>query len=231
MVTCDVVGDPVSKTRLSFIVTTDRGELLPVVDKTFSVLINQTMYANLTVENWDPAPGPFTLMVEAYDEYGNVLSSISKTLVARESGWNLGISSISAKGDINVAISRTNYPILEDAVCILTVSSQQSDFKAEVLVDVAGTQFSPNVRIDPEGLDEGEQLEAVLGCNTPFDVDDDVSDNTETVIYEKEEESVLNSSNMIWGAIVAIASIGIYLFIIQRQDNALIRSMLSLIHI
>ena len=227
VVTCDVVGDPVSKTRLSFIVTTDRGELLPVVDKTFSVLINQTMYANLTVENWDPAPGPFTLMVEAYDEYGNVLSSISKTLVARESGWNLGISSISAKGDINVAISRTNYPILEDAVCILTVSSQQSDFKAEVLVDVAGTQFSPNVRIDPEGLDEGEQLEAVLGCNTPFDVDDDVSDNTETVIYEKEEESVLNSSNMIWGAIVAIASIGIYLFIIQRQDNALIRSMME----
>ena len=120
------------------------------------------MYANLTVENWDPAPGPFTLMVEAYDEYGNVLSSISKTLVARESGWNLGISSISAKGDINVAISRTNYPILEDAVCILTVSSQQSDFKAEVLVDVAGTQFSPNVRIDPEGLDEGEQLEPFL---------------------------------------------------------------------
>ena len=28
VVTCDVVGDPVSKTRLSFIVTTDRGELL-----------------------------------------------------------------------------------------------------------------------------------------------------------------------------------------------------------
>ena len=49
----------------------------------------------------------------------------------------------------------------------------------------------------------------------------------QTVIYEKEEESVLNSSNMIWGAIVAIASIGIYLFIIQRQDNALIRSMME----
>ena len=145
----------------------------------------------------------------------------------RESGWNLGISSISAKGDINVAISRTNYPILEDAVCILTVSSQQSDFEAEVLVDVAGTQFSPNVRIDAEGLDEDEQLDAVLGCNSPFDVDDDLSDNTATVIYEKEEESVLNSSNVIWGAIVAIASIGIYLFIIQRQDNALIRSMME----
>ena len=72
-----------------------------------------------------------------------------------------------------------------------------------------------------------EQLDAVLGCNSPFDVDDDVSDNTATVIYEKEEESVLNSSNVIWGAIVAIASIGIYLFIIQRQDNALIRSMME----
>ena len=42
-----------------------------------------------------------------------------------------------------------------------------------------------------------------------------------------EDESVLNSSNLIWGAIVAIVSIGIYLFIIQRQDNALIRSMME----
>ena len=30
-----------------------------------------------------------------------------------------------------------------------------------------------------------------------------------------------------WGAIVAIVSIGIYLFIIQRQDNALIRDMMK----
>ena len=32
---------------------------------------------------------------------------------------------------------------------------------------------------------------------------------------------------MLWVAIVAIVSIGIYLFIIQRQDNALIRDMMK----
>ena len=227
IVTCDVVGDPASNTKLSFIVTTDRGDILPIVDSTFTVLINQTIYANLSVENWDPSPGSFAIIITAYDEYGNILSSMTKNLVARESGWNIGISSISAKGDINVAISRTNYPVLENAVCILTVTSQQSDFKAEVLIDVAGSQFSPNIRIDAEGLDENEQLNAVLECNSPFDVDDDLSDNSVTILYEEREVSALNSSNMMWGAIVAIVSIGIYLFIIQRQDNALIRDMMK----
>ena len=227
IVTCDVVGDPATNTKLSFIVTTDRGDILPLLDKTFTVLVNQTIYANLSVDNWDPSPGSFSIIVTAYDEYGNVLSSISKNVVARESGWNIGISSISAKGDINVAISRTNYPVLENAVCILTVTSQQSDFKAEVLIDVAGSQFSPNIRIDADDLDENEQLEAVLGCNSPFDVDDDLSDNSATILYEEKEASALTSSNMLWGAIVAIVSIGIYLFIIQRQDNALIRDMMK----
>ena len=74
VVTCDVVGDPVSKTGY-------RSSLQPiegassVVDKTFSVLINQTTYANLTVENWGP-PGPVTLMVEAYDEYESVIEHL-----------------------------------------------------------------------------------------------------------------------------------------------------------
>jgi len=137
----------------------------------------------------------------------------------------VGISSISAQGSINVAVSRTNYEVLEDAVCVLTVTSRESDFKTEVLVDFASSQFSPNVRIDPQNLDDKEQLDATIACNSPFDIDDDPSDDTDSILFEKDEASALQSSSVIWGSSVAILLIVIYLFIIQRQDNAMIREM------
>ena len=226
-VTCDVVGDPVANTKLSFIVSTDRGDSVPVQTVSATIPTNQTMFANLTVENWDPQPGSFTLFVNVYDEYGNMISSINKNLVARESGWNVGISSISAKGDINVALSRTNYVVLENAVCVLVVESEDSNYRADILVDFAGNQFSPNVRIDVDGLNDKEQLKASIGCDSPFDVDDDTEDNTRSVIYEREAATVLSSSNMIWGASAVLIIVGLYLFITQRQDNAVLRNMVK----
>lgn len=224
-VSCEVVGDPTANTKISFMVATNRGETIPVQDLSFLILENESTYANLSVDDWDPAPGRLTIIVSAYDEYGNALASLTKDVTAKEAGWNVGISSISAQGSINVAVSRTNYVVLEDAVCVLTVTSRESDFKTEVLVDFAGSQFSPNVRIDPQNLDNKEQLDARIACNSPFDVDDDPSDDTESVIFEKAEQSDLQSSSVIWGSSVAILLIGIYLFIIQRQDNAMIRAM------
>jgi hypothetical protein len=178
----------------------------------------------LSLNDWDPSPGTFTIFITAYDEYGNVLDTLSKEVTAKESGWNVGISSISAKGSINVAVSRTNYVVLEDAVCVLTVSSRTSNFESKILVDFAGSQFSPNVRIDSTGLNDKEQLDAVIACNSPFDVDDDPSDDSASVIFEMKDESVLQSSSLLWGALVTIIVVGIYLFVIQRQDSALVRA-------
>ena len=226
-VTCDVQGDPLVNTRLSFVVTTSRGDSIPLQSSSFAIPFNQTMFANLSVENWDPSPGSFTLHVNGYDEYGNIISTVSKDLTSRESGWNVGISSISAKGDINVALSRTNYGVLEEAVCVLVVESLESDYKAEVLIDFAGNQFSPNVRIDGNGLQDKEQLKATIGCNSPFDVDDDESDDSDSIIYEAEVASALSSTNLVWGGSVALLVVGLYLFIIQRKDNAIIRDMMK----
>ena len=218
-VACEVVGDPEVNTKLSYIVTTNRGDNLPLVKTTYSVLVNQSMNANLSVSNWDPQPGNILIMVHAYDEYGNLLSSISRSVVSRESGWNLGISSVSAKGEINVAISRTNYEVLVDGICKLTVTSRQSDFEEVVLIDAAGPDFKPNNRIDGVGLEDNEQLDVALACNTPFDIDDDLTDNTASVIFEAEETPVLSSSNLIWAVSVATILIGMYLFVVQRKDG------------
>ena len=164
VVSCEVNGDPTQNTKLSFVASSSRGDTIPIQTSRFTILENESAFANLSVLNWDPAPGMLTIVVSAYDEYGNVLASIDKEVIAQESGWNVGISSISAQGSINVAVSRTNYAVLENAVCILTVTSRSSDFKADVVIDVAGPQFSPNVRIDASGLSDKEQLDAVLAC-------------------------------------------------------------------
>ena len=200
---------------------------MPLQSSSFVIPLDQTMFANLSVENWDPSPGSFTLHVTGYDEYGNTISTISKELTSRESGWNIGISSISAKGDINVALSRTNYAVLEEAVCVLVVESLESDYKAEVLIDFAGNQFSPNVRISANGLQDKEQLKATIGCNSPFDVDDDESDNSNSIIYEAEAASVISSTNLVWGGSVTLLLVGMYLFIVQRKDNEIVRDMMK----
>ena len=225
VVSCEVNGDPTQNTKLSFVVSSSRGDIIPIQTSRFTIFENESTFANLSVLDWDPTPGMLTIVVSAYDEYGNVLASLEKEVIAQESGWNVGISSISAQGSINVAVSRTNYAVLENAVCILTVTSRSSDFKADVVIDVAGPQFSPNVRIDASGLSDKEQLDAVLACNTPFDIDDDASDDSASVIFVKDKDSVIQSSSVIWGASVAIVLIGAYLFMMQRQDNALIRTM------
>ena len=225
VVSCEVNGDPTQNTKLSFVASSSRGDIIPIQSSRFTIFENESTFANLSVLDWDPAPGMLTIVVSAYDEYGNVLASIDKEVIAQESGWNVGISSISAQGSINVAVSRTNYAVLENAVCILTVTSRGSDFKADVVIDVAGPQFSPNVRIDASGLSDKEQLDAVLGCQSPYDIDDDASDDSASVIFVTDEDSAIQSSSVIWGASVAIVLIVAYLFIMQRQDNALIRSV------
>ncbi len=227
LLACEAQGDPQTNTRLSFVVTTSRGDSIPLQSGSFTIPANQTMFTNLSVQSWDPSPGRFTLFINGYDEYGNIISSISKDVVSRESGWNVGISSISAKGDINVALSRTNYAVLEGAVCMLVVESLESDYNAEVLIDFAGNQFSPNVRIDANGLTDKEQLKATIGCNSPFDIDDDVSDDSDSIIYEAEAESALSSTNLVWGGSVAILIVGLYLFIVQRKDNQIVRDIMK----
>ncbi|MEC8609850.1 MAG: CARDB domain-containing protein [Candidatus Thermoplasmatota archaeon] len=221
IVTCNVLGDNDESTKMSFLVSTNRGDEIPINRSVFTILQNESTFANLSVANWDPSPGSFTLIVSAYDQYGNMISQIENELTSRESDWNIGISSISAQGSINVALSRTNYQVLEDAVCFLTVTSKESDFKAEVLVKFTGSDFSPNVRIDSDGLADQEQLDAQLQCNSPFDIDDDESDNSATIVFVLEEPTVLSTSNVVISLLVTTSLVIIYLVLIQREDNLL----------
>ena len=68
-------------------------------------------------------------------------------------------------------------------------------------------------------MEDNEQLDVALACNSPFDIDDDLTDNAASVIFEAEEPPVLSSSNLIWAVSIATILIGMYVFIVQRKDG------------
>ena len=57
---------------------------LPIVEmrfqinrSVFTILQNESTFANLSVANWDPpSPEVLPLIVSAYDQYGNMISQI-----------------------------------------------------------------------------------------------------------------------------------------------------------
>ena len=55
--------------------------------------------------------------------------------MARATGWNVGIHSIDASGDIEVSIKRSGYEILTDAVCEVTVEAA-GGWSTSIVVDI-----------------------------------------------------------------------------------------------
>ena len=54
IVTCNVLGDNDESTKMSFLVSTNRGDEIPINRSVFTILQNESTFANLSVANWDP---------------------------------------------------------------------------------------------------------------------------------------------------------------------------------
>ena len=218
-VSCSVTGDLNEQTRLTFIASTSTGQTIPLDVNSFTIQKNESGMVNLSVTQWDPAPGPLMIRVVGYDGNGLEVISIETAQVSRESNWNVGIASFSATGDLDIAITRSNYQILGDINCILTVTSSSSSYSIQRIVDVEGSQFAPIVKIKNPGISDKESLSATIGCDSPFDIDDNPSDNTATAIYVEAGESLVTTNNLLWGSTLTILIVGVYVLVMQRKDT------------
>jgi hypothetical protein len=61
-------------------------------------------------------------------------------------------------------------------------------------------------------------LSATIDCNSPFDVDDNPSDNTATAIYVEESQSLVTTNNLLWGTAMTIFIVGAYVLVMQRKE-------------
>ena len=226
VVTCSVIGDTDDQTRLTFIAATNTGQTIPLDSNSFTIQRNESRVVNLSVAQWDPTPGQMIIRIVGYDGNGIEVISIETTQVSRESNWNVGIASFSATGDLEIAITRTNYEILGDVNCILTVTSSTSSYRVERIVDVEGSQFAPIVKIKSPDISDKESLSATIGCESPFDIDDNSEDDTSTAIYVEESDSLVTTNNLLWGTAVTILIVGIYAFVTQRKESQVLQEMI-----
>ena len=160
---------------------------------------------NVSVDAWDPSAGIFSIELNAHDRYGRELESISQSVIARESGWNVGISSLIADGDITVGIKRSGYDVLSNAVCELDVEAE-GGWSTTYIVDIAYADYAPVVFIEnPNTIERDEKITATLACSVPFDVDDDPEDDTLTTYYKSESLLAVSSNDVGW--IVGVAAL------------------------
>ena len=103
----------------------------------------------MSVENWEPDAGLLTLELGAYDQYGRALETVQHDAIARETGWNVGISSLTTDGDITVGIKRNGYALLGEAVCELRVEAA-GGWSTTYIVDIAYADYAPLVFIETE---------------------------------------------------------------------------------
>ena len=155
-----------------------------------------------------PSAGRFSIQLSTYDQFGRLLTSQDLDVVARESGWNIGINSLSFDGgDITVGIQRSGYDLLADAVCELTVEAS-GGWKANYIVDVVYSDFAPVVLInDPGEIEKDEKITATIQCSVPYDVDDDPSDDTKESYYKPANVLAVSSNDIGW-----IVGVGISVF-------------------
>ena len=158
------------------------------------------------------------------DSYGRVIDEESVSVISRSSGWNIGISSVESDGDITVGISRESatYQRLIGVTCKLMVTKSQDVLVATVIVDIGGSEYAPVIVVkDPGNIDDGEQIKATIGCNAPFDIDENPNDDTKSADYNEESTIKVSGDDILITIMVAGILIVIAFFagLLQIKDE------------
>ena len=210
--TCTLTSGDDEPLRAVISLITSTGQRVPLNQNAWMVPAGTDTEVNISVTNWDPSPGVFTLRLTAHDQYGRLLEDDSQPLIARESGWNIGINSLSTDGEITVGIKRTGYSILEGTVCELEVKSD-SGWATTYLVDIAYADFAPVISIDvPESLEKDDKVTATVGCEVPFDLDDDPEDDTMSGYFKPENPLAVSSNDLGWILGISVIMVGVAWF-------------------
>jgi len=74
------------------------------------------------------------------------------------------------------------------------------------VVDIAYAEFAPVISIEePQGVEKDERITATIGCDAPFDIDDDSSDDTASTFHRPSSVLAVSSSDVAFIAGTAAA--------------------------
>ena len=151
----------------------------------------------------------------------SVLNERSTEVISRASGWNIGINEITAEQDIRISIIRTSYERLAGVTCSITLDSPDNDWSETVIIDINSFDFAPTIEIDDPGVfDNDDLIQAELKCASPYDIDDNLDDDTGQVYYKSAKSEIIDSSQLIYGIMTTIIVIAIAYFAGLLTPNA-----------
>ena len=198
---CDVQNSS-SPLRATLILLTDTGEIIH--SQIITAPINEGMTVNISSEDWQGNHGDMVLEIRALDSHGRLLSSDSRTVTIRPSGWNIGIAYIEEKssGALRIGIQRSGQDILDGIDCRLTLSS--ADWQSSWALDVVSSDFAPILDLPRPPVNDGEKVDAEISCESPFDIDDEPDDDSDGIVLATQSIEETMDSGMVWGSGVAI---------------------------
>ena len=186
--------------RATIVVLSNTGERVDLVNDVIQLGAYENESFEINISEWAPQAGMIDVQVMVIDSYGRILDVQSISTVARSSGWNIGIYSFSSEdGDLTISIQREQYERLADVTCRIEVISlsQQSDWSTTRVVDIARSDYAPVVFINnPDGIENGINLEATLSCDSPYDVDDNPDDDTMNAVFKAKIQPVVEQSDI-----------------------------------
>jgi len=240
-----VVADGSTDFRATITITVSGGQI--VTSQQILVLADSGGEFNLTTNDWTPEVGVWTLNLDVYQNTGSIIEHAEVITTIRAEGWNIGISLFDeieqgGKSVLRIGISRTNYQIMNSPDCVISISEDGAAIGSDnaiesgggatdggwsysALIDVAATGFAPEIHLDrPGGLAGGSKLIAKISCASPWDVDDDPSDDSATLVLAEPPNITLAVTSWVWSGGVAVLLLGILwkLNLLWPQDDATI---------
>lgn len=223
---CSAVASDGEELRATIMLVSDKGIVVPLQSDSILLAPGENGSFALNVTGWMPAPGPHIITVRVVDSYGRILVEQSVSAIARYSGWNVGIFDFTADGELKIKIQRTgDWDELSGINCRVTVKAVDGRWNGEVvrIIDVSEGNTPPVVTIPaPSQLGKDDELKATLRCDSPYDIDDDLSDDEATTYFRPDAVSIVESSDIGLGLSVALILIVVsYLAGIMKPRNSI----------
>jgi hypothetical protein len=184
-------------------------------------LANQMQSFNISALDWDPPAGVHEIEVLVFDGSGMLVTRAETTIIERQSGWNIGLTLEQSDDDTEVSalIHRSNHQVLSDAVCTLTLTQAEwsSIHRVNMTVEIA-----PKLTLDRPPIDSDEPLVARLACAAPWDIDDDPSDDTASLLLREPTSVAVLTNDWVIGigaAVVLLAALWLAGFIQPRPKR------------
>ena len=221
---CSLTSSSDERLRGSFVLITNTGEQIPITQSSVNMAESTTESFSINLSSWSTDAGYVDITLMFIDSYGRVIDEESVSVISRSSGWNIGISSVESDGDITVGISRESatYQRLIGVTCKLMITKSQDVLVATVIVDIGGSEYAPVIVVkDPGNIDDGEQIKATIGCNAPFDIDENPNDDTKSADYNEESTIKVSGDDILITVMVAGILIVIAFFagLLQIKDE------------